>query len=540
MTDRQCDYIVVGAGAAGCAVAGRLAERSQNRVVLIEAGGGNRHPLTVVPATAFLASASPERNWNFETEPVPALDGRRMRWNQGGLLGGSSSINGMIYMRGHSREYDAWRDAGCEGWGFEDIIDCYRHSESSSRGANRWHGDGGPIATRPSNTQLPICNAFLDAARDAGFPVLDDLNADVDEGFGRFDINVRHGRRVSAAAGYVEPMLGRSNFTLVTNALASRVRIEGSKAVGLEVVRGGRAEFIRAEREVILCCGAINSPQLLMLSGVGPGSHLDSLRIPVVADLPQVGANLRNHPAYSLRYACREPVTAYRYMHPVTAAGLLLRYLFTRGGPLGESYVAQGGAMRTSPGQEIADSIVVMAPALVTRGASGQRWRDLFPDRHGFAVSVSLGRPASVGKVRLKSSRPDDHPSIYPNFLDDPTDMPRLVRAVQTMRDMMRGRAIRDMIECELSPGAIPSGDKALEAEIRTNLGTYSHPSGTCRMGSDPQSVVDPQLRVRGIQGLRVADASIMPTALNACTHAPAIMIGEKCAKMISSLSSER
>ena len=532
MSVRECEFVVVGSGAAGSVVAGRLARETDDRVVLIEAGGPDGHPLTTIPGIAFLASVSPRRNWNFLTEPIPALGGRRMAWNQGRILGGGSSINGMIYMRGHSREYDQWRQAGCTGWGFDEVLPFYRKSESSARGAGRWHGGDGPIATRPSHTPLPICAAFLEAAGAAGFPVVEDLNADVAEGFGRFDINVRDGRRVSAATGYVRPALGRPNFTVLTGALARRVIVRGGRAWGVEIARGGKVETVRATREVIVSCGAVNSPQLLLLSGIGPADELRALGIDVVADLPQVGHNLHNHPAYTLRYACHAPVTAYRYARPLAALGLAARYAFGRRGPLGESYVAQGGVFRTDPGLEIANSIVVMAPALVERGRAGESWRSLLPHRHGFAVSVSVGRPASRGTVRLRSADPAAPPSIQPNYLSDPADVASLVRGVERVREIMRQAPVRDAISEELSPG--PAAERnGLEAEIRAGLGSYSHPGGTCRMGGDASSVVDPQLRVRGIEGLRVADASIMPGPLNACTHAPSLMIGEKAAAMV-------
>ena len=541
MTDTHiCDYLVIGAGASGCVVAGRLAARGDTRVLLTEAGGGDANLITKVPGTAFLASVSPERNWNFETEPMAALGGRRMRWNQGRILGGSSSINGMIYMRGHSREYDTWRQMGCDGWSFDEVLACFRRSENSARGADAWHGDAGPFATRPSNTTLPICDAFLDAAREAGFPVVDDLNADIVEGFGRFDINVRGGKRISSATAYVAPVRDRPHFTLLLGTLALRVLFDGRRAIGVEILRDGRRETIRVEREIVLCTGAINSPQLLMLSGIGPADHLRAQGVAVVVDAPDVGANLANHPAYQLKFACASPITAFGYTRPATAIGLALRYALTRGGPLGESYVAQGGVFRTDPALDVADSIVVMAPALVTRGGVGQRWRDLFPDRHGFGVSVSLARPRSRGTIRLRSADPTQHPAIQPNYLADPQDTRTLVRAVQIMRDMMRQPGIRKHIAAELAPGDIAPGEAALEAEIRQRLGSYSHPMGSCRMGGDPRSVVDPQLRVRGVEGLRIADASIMPTPLAACTHGPAIMIGEKAASLIASTASSQ
>ena len=529
-----CDYLVIGAGAAGCAVAGRLSENPANRVVLIEAGGGNAHPLTKVPGTAFLAGVSPKRNWNFRTEPIPALDGRRMDWNQGRLVGGSSSINGMIYMRGHSREYDQWAQMGCTGWSFDDVLPFFRKGETNARGADRWHGDGGPVRIRPSGTSLPICDAFLAAVAAAGMPVVDDMNADVAEGFGRYDINVHHGRRVSSAVAYLTPARRRTNFALVKDALALRVTIAAGRATGAEIFQRGKRRIIRAAREVILCGGAINSPQLLLLSGIGPARELEATGIPVVLDAPEVGKNLANHPAYSLLYACNRPVTAYAYMHPPRAAWIALRYLLGAGGPLGESYVAQGGVFRTDPALEIGDSIVVMAPALVTRGKAKAAMWDLFPDRHGFAVSVSLGRPRSRGEIRLRSADPTQHPMIFPNYLADRDDVRALVRAVQMVRHMMREAPIAGMIEQELQPGAIGDDETAVEAEIRARTGSYSHPMGTCRMGPDSRAVVDPRLRVLGIAGLRVADTSIMPAPLNACTHGPALMIGEKAAALIA------
>ena len=528
---RECDYLVIGAGAAGCIVAGRLSENPDNRVALVEAGAGDTHPLTKVPGTAFLAGVSPKRNWNFQTEPIPALNGRRMNWNQGRLVGGSSSINGMIYMRGHSREYDQWAQMGCLGWSFEEVLPFYRKSERNARGGSRWHGDAGPVRVRPSATSLPICGAFLQAAAEAGLPVVPDLNADIAEGFGRYDINVHRGRRVSTATAYLGPARRRRNFTLFTNSLALRVVVEHGRAVGAEILRGGRREVIHANREVILCGGAINSPHLLLLSGIGPSEQLRALGIPVVADAPEVGRNLSNHPAYSLLYACSEKVTAYAYLHPLRAAWIGLRYLAGGGGPLGESYVAQGGVFRTDPALEVADSIVVMAPALVTRGGANASMWDLFPHQHGFAVSVSLGRPRSRGEVRLRTANPADHPMIFPNYLAERSDMRALARAVQRMREVMRGRSISGLIERELQPGDAAD----IEAELRARTGSYSHPMGTCRMGADAGAVLDPALRVRGVERLRVADASIIPAPLNACTHGPSIMIGEKAAALIAS-----
>jgi choline dehydrogenase len=504
------------------------------RVVLIEAGGTRLGLTTKVPGTAFIASTSARRNWNFETEPVPALNGRRLSWFQGRILGGSGSINGMLYLRGHSLEYDQWAQLGCHGWSFEHVLPYFKKAETNTRGASEWHGDSGPITVRQSRLELPICEAFLAAAGEAGFPLVDDLNTDTAEGFGRIDTNIANGRRVSTALAYVQPARRRGNLELLSDTTAARIVIEGNRARGVEIVKNGLRETIRAEREIILCGGAVNSPQLLMLSGIGPADHLSQLDIPVVVDAPEVGRNLQNHPSYALRFACSQPVTAYKYLNPRAALGIGLRYAITHRGSLAESYVATGGYMRSDPALAVSDTIVVMIPALVARGGVGFRLADLFPERHGFTVMVGSGRPLSRGHVLLRSSDPTAHPRIFPEYFSEPEDLRALARSVRRMRDMMREPAIRDLIETELAPGPIATDQAAIEEDIRARAATYFHPSGTCRMGNDPTAVVDPRLRVIGLEGLRVADASIMPAALNACTHAPTIMIGEKAAAMIA------
>ncbi len=533
--ERSWDYVVVGAGAAGCVVAGRLSQMMLDaRIALIEAGGDKLGLTTKIPGTAFIASTSPRRNWNFETEPVPALNGRKLWWFQGRILGGSSSINGMLYLRGHSLEYDQWAQRGCHGWSFDQVLPYFKKAESNTRGASEWHGDDGPITVKPSRINLPICDAFLAAAQGAGFAVIDDLNADIAEGFGRIDTNIANDRRASTAVAYVHPARRRGNLDLLSQTLATRIVIEGNRARGVEIVREGVRETIWAEREVILCGGTVNSPQLLMLSGIGPADHLSQLGVSVVVNMPEVGRNLQNHPSYSLRYACSQPVTAYKYLNPRAALGIGLRYALSRGGALGESYIATGGYMRSDPALAVSDTIVVMAPALITRGGVGWRLADLFPERHGFTVMVGAGRPLSRGHILLRGSDPAAHPRIFPEYFSAPEDLRALARSVHRIREMMRGPAIRNLIEAELVSGPVTNDQVALEEDIRARAATFFHPSGTCRMGSDPIAVVNPRLRVNGIEGLRVADASIMPAALNACTHAPTIMIGEKAAAMIT------
>jgi choline dehydrogenase len=414
------------------------------------------------------------------------------------------------------------------------VLPYFKKAETNARGANEWHADNGPISVKPSRLDLPICGAFLAAAAEAKFPVVDDLNADVAEGFGRFDTNIAAGRRASTAIAYAQPARRRGNLDLLPQTVAARIVVAGGRARGLEIISGGIRETIRAEREIILCGGAVNSPQLLMLSGIGPADQLSHHGIAVVGDVPEIGRNLQNHPCYSLRFACSQPVTAYKHLNPRAALGVGLRYALSRGGPLGESYIATGGYMRSDPALAISDTIVVMAPALITRGGVGWRLSDLFPERHGFTVMVGSGRPLSRGRILLRSADPTAHPRIFPEYFSEPEDLKALARSVRRMREMMRGSSIRDLIEAELVPGPIANEQAAIEEEIRARAATYFHPSGTCRMGSDPTAVVDPRLRVVGLDGLRVADASIMPAALNACTHAPTIMIGEKAAAMIA------
>jgi choline dehydrogenase len=536
MSAKGWDYVVIGAGAAGCVVAGRLSQMlPDTRIALIEAGRERLGLTTRVPGIAFIASTFPRQNWNYQTEPVPALNGRRLSWFQGRIFGGSSSINGMLYLRGHSLEYDQWAQRGCQGWSFDQVMPYFKKTETNSRGADEWHGDNGPIVVKQSRLDLPICDAFLAAAGEAGYPVVDDLNADVAEGFGRIDTNIANGRRASTAMAFAQSGMKRGNLDLLSEAVAARIVIEGGRAKGVEIIRQGKRETVWAEREIILCGGTVNSPQLLMLSGIGPAAHLAGLGIRAVLDAPEVGRNLQNHPAYSLRYACSQPVTAYKYLNPRAAIGMGMRYALTGGGSLAESYVATGGYMRSDPSLAVSDTIVVMVPALVTRRADiGFRLRDMFPERHGFTVMVGSGRPLSRGHILLRNSDPTTHPLIFPEYFSEPEDLHALARSVQRMREMMRGSAIRHLIEEELAPGPIANDQASIEADIRARCATYFHPSGTCRMGPEPTAVVDPQLRVNGIEGLRVVDASIMPAALNSCTHAPTIMIGEKGAALIA------
>jgi choline dehydrogenase len=539
MSRNESDYVIVGAGAAGCVIASRLTEDPAVNVTLLEAGGLDSSIFLKIPGLSFLVMLDDRYNWNFDTEPDPGFQDRPLRILAGKVVGGSSSINGLLYTRGHSTEFDLWRQMGCVGWSSNDVLPYFKKAENSARGPSQWHGDSGPLKVRRGEADLPIVDAFLEAARRAGFPVIDDFNTDVIEGFGLFDLNVSpQGRRVSTATGYLAPARKRRNLSLETGAHARKVIIENGRAKGVDVSRNGAKETFWARREVIVCAGAIKSPQLLMLSGVGPASDLRRCGLDVVADSPEVGRNYQNHVQYSLQYKCSQPVTSYKYVSPGQGMKAGLQYLFTGRGVLTESPFGVGGFFKTQPDLALPDVQVVMSTALVLdpgndKGTGGKAsYRSLLPNAHGFSLIIMPGTPHSRGTVQLRSADPLEQPMIMPNHFSDPRDMPIMVAGAKRMRAAMRQPPISGLIERELTPG--PSiGDDDLESDIRKNGGSVFHQCGTCAMGGGPQSVADPELRVRGVEGLRVADASVIPVLPNATPHALTIMIGEKAADMI-------
>ena len=528
------DYIVVGAGAAGCTLAARLSENPDHRVLLLEAGAPDDLRFRI-PGLGFMVATNAPSNWNFMTEPNAALEGRTLKLLSGKVLGGSSSINGMQYSRGHSGEYDAWEGMGCEGWGWAGVLPYFRKAEGNARGASVWHGGSGPLKIRRANPHLPICDAFLAAASNAGFPIFDDMNTDVVDGFGYSDINVYRGLRMSSASAYLRPAMQRKNLTVMTRAQALRIVIENGRASGVDVAHAGKIETLSCEREVILCAGAIKSPHLLLLSGIGPADQLSAFGIPVVVDAPNVGKNLQNHACYRPQYACSAPVTAYQYLKPVNVAKAVLDYALFRKGPLGDSYVAAGGLFRSDSSLTMPDVQVTMIVSMVRlSGKPNPRPWDMLPKEEGFSLTIHA-TPFSRGDVALKSADPLDHPRINANYFSDPRDMETLLNALERMRDVTSRPPIRQLIRAELMPGDAIVDRAALAAEVRRNGANAYHPVGTCAMGPHVTSVVDPQLRVRGVEGLRVADNAVLPTIPNAGLHAPAIMVAEKAAAMIAS-----
>lgn len=524
------DYVIVGAGSAGCVLANRLSQDASNRVLLVEAGRSDTDLMLHIPGLSIRNSATPRFNWSFETEAVETLGGRKLFWAQGKAIGGSSAVNGMIYARGNPKEYDAWRNAGCPGWGFEDLLPCFKRSEGSERGESRWHGASGPLKVSRGRPTLEIADRVLDAADQDGFAIRDDFNTEEQEGFGHYDCTIHRGRRCSSATAFLHPVSKRANLVVMANTLARRVLFEGDRAVGLELGTQGKTHTVRAEGEVILCGGAINSPQLLMLSGIGPAAHLKTHDIPVRVDRPCVGSNLQNHVSYRLQYGVCEPITAFRYVSLRGAARAGLDYLIHRRGVLADSVVPTGGFLRTESGMEVTDVQVQIGVGLM--GRPGQSVLQRLPKEHGFSIGINQGRPYSRGEVRLRSDDPAAHPMIVPRYLSDHRDVDTLVKGIERMMSLASRPALAKIISKEISnPRAATRA--AIEEAIRERAGTAFHPVGTCRMGSDGEAVLDPSLRVRGLRGLRVADASAMPMLMNANTNAAAIMMGEKAADLI-------
>lgn len=531
--DRRCaetDYIVVGAGAAGCVVAARLAERG-NSVMLLEAGGRDASPLFSIPGLGFMVSLDPRYNWMFKSDPVVDLDDRELTLLQGRVLGGSSSINGMMYNRGNPAEYGLWRELGCEGWGYEEVVPFFERAEAAIAG--RAVGDE-PLALPLFDSDLPIFRAFLDAAAARGFEVLDDLTAQCREGFGYYRSNIRGGRRMSAARAYLPSALRSGRLRLWMGALVARVVVEKGVATGVEVVERGRVTCIRARREVVLCGGAIKSPQLLLLSGIGPAVQLKPLGIDPIADSPLVGEGLQNHPCYRMLFSCREPASAYRYARPGRAALEGLRYLLTRRGALSRTVYGAGGYIRSTPDVEIPDIQIVLTAALMPP-VTGARPRllKMLPRQHGFTAVVYQGTPYSRGSVSLRSADPLASPRIDTQYFSDRRDIDTLITGMRYVRDIVRMPALASLGVEEMAPGSAVASEAELTRAIRAAAGTAYHQSGSCAMGDHPNAVVDPQLRVRGVEGLRVADASVIPRILNAGLHGPTLMIGEKAAELI-------
>jgi choline dehydrogenase-like flavoprotein len=521
------DYIITGAGPAGCALAARLTEDPSLRVLLLEAGGPDRHPLFHMPA-GFAKMTKGIGSWGWSTVPQRHLDNRVLWYTQAKVLGGGSSINAQVYTRGNALDYDAWEsEAGCAGWSYRDVLPYFRRAEDNQRFADIYHGSGGPIGVSVPVNPLPISEAFLRAAQEYGIPYNPDFNGRRQEGIGHYQVTVKDARRSSAATGYLKPARNRTNLTVRTGASALRVLVEKGRAVGVEIATDRGRETLRAEREVLVTSGAIGSPRLLMLSGIGPAEHLRAVGVDVVHDLPGVGSNLQDHLDVYVICECTGDHTydSYARLDRTVLAGL--QYLTTRKGPVASTLFETGGfwfADRSARSPDIQFHLGLGSG--IEAGVAKLK-------NAGVTLNTAFLRPRSRGTVRLASADPAAMPLIDPNYWDDPYDRAMSLEGLRMAREVMRQHALKPFVLAERQPGPDLVSEDDLAAYVFRSCKTDHHPSGTCRMGNGPEAVVGTDLRVHGLEGLRVCDSSIMPLLISSNTNAPTLMIGEKAADIV-------
>ncbi len=521
------DYIVVGAGSAGCPVANRLSENPKHRVLLLEAGPKDRNIWIHIPIGYYRTMISP-LSWGYETEPDDGIAGRSLIWPRGKVLGGSSAINGLVYIRGQKQDYDHWRQLGNEGWGYDEVLPFFRMSEDQERGGDDYHGSGGPLKVSDIRDKREICDAFIAAAQEAGIRRNNDFNGAEQEGVGNFQTTSRNGRRCSAADGYLKPIRNRANLHVETGAMVLKLLFEGKRVAGIRYRQTGQEKTVTVTGEIVLAGGAINSPQLLQLSGVGPGEHLREHGIDVVQDSPGVGADLQDHYQARVLLELNKPISVNDDVNnPLRLMWTGLRYALFRRGPMTFSAGHVAVFTKVLPESATPDAQVHFIPFSATKPGG-----DLHP-YSGVTASVCQLRPESRGEVMIRSSDPFEHPRITPNYLSSEYDRRIMIEGLKMVRRIAQAPAFAKYVAMEREPGAEATSDEALLAHAREKGSTIFHPTSTCRMGSDPLAVVDSRLRVHGIDGLRVADCSIMPKVVSGNTNAPAVMIGEKCAHMI-------
>lgn len=528
-SSKSFDYIIVGAGSAGCVLADRLSADGDNSVLVIEYGGSDRSVFIQMPSALSIPMNTHKYNWYYESESEPNLGGRRMHTPRGKGLGGSSSINGLVYVRGNPLDFESWQEQGAQGWGYADVLPYFKRAERRAEGSDEYRGGNGPLDTTYGPMRNPLYQAWIEAAAQAGYPVTEDINGAQQEGFGRMDMTVRDGARCSAAKAYLRPAMKRPNVTVITHALASRVMLEGRMAVGIAYEHGGQQHEARANREVILAGGPINSPQLLKLSGIGPAAELRAHGIDVIVDRPGVGANLQDHLEFYFQIACKQPVTLYPYMNWFAKGLIGAQWLLTRKGLGATNHFESCGFIRSRAGIKYPDIQYHFFPLAVRYDGKSM------VQGHGFQTHVSPMRSKSRGSVTLRSSNPREKPVICFNYMSHPDDWVEMRAGVRLTREIFAQSAFHPFRGEEIAPGAHISSDDAIDDFIREKVESGYHPCGTCKMGhsDDPMAVVDSELRVIGVEGLRVVDSSVMPSITTGNLNAPTIMIGEKGADHI-------
>ncbi len=524
----EADFVIVGSGSAGSALAYRLSEDGRHSVIVIEYGGSDAGPLIQMPSALSIPLNMPLYDWGFASEPEPHLGGRVLATPRGKVLGGSSSINGMVYVRGHARDFDHWAEEGAAGWSFADVLPYLKRMEDSEGGEDGWRGHDGPLHVQRGQRTNPLYNAFIEAGQQAGFETTDDYNGSKQEGFGPMEQTIWNGRRWSAANAYLRPALKRQNVSLV-KAFARRVIIENQRAVGVEVEARKQIQVVKAKREVIVAASSINSPKLLMLSGIGPARHLTENGIDVVADRPGVGQNLQDHMELYIQQESLRPITLYSVLNPFSKALIGAQWLFFKSGLGATNHFEAAAFVRSAPGVDYPDIQYHFIPAAVRYDGKAAA------KSHGFQAHVGPMRSKSRGSVTLRSADPWAKPAIRFNYMSHADDWSEFRHCIRLTREIFAQPAFDDYRGKEISPGSEVQSDDELDAFIRAHAESAYHPCGTCRMGraDDPRSVVDPECRVIGVEGLRVADSSIFPRVTNGNLNAPSIMTGEKAADHI-------
>ncbi|MCP2002942.1 choline dehydrogenase [Buttiauxella ferragutiae ATCC 51602] len=528
MSTKQFDYIIVGAGSAGCVLANRLTEDSSVSVLVIEFGGSDKSIIIQMPSAFSIPMNTKKYNWHYETEPEPHLDGRRLHCPRGKVLGGSSSINGLVYIRGHACDFDEWESLGAKNWGYRNCLPYFRKAENFKFGGDDYRGSEGPLSTNNGNNmQNPLYGAWVEAGTQAGYIKTDDTNGYMQEGFGAMHMTVKNGVRWSTANAYLRPAMERPNLTVITNAMTRKLVLEGKRVVGVEYEHGGEIHTVRCTREVLVSSGPIGSPHLLQRSGIGPAEVLRQAGIEVKHDLPGVGENLQDHSEIYIQFECKEPVSLNSKMGLLPKALIGLRWLLFKDGLGASNHFEAGGFIRSEKGLQWPDIQFHFLPAAM-------RYDGDKPFKgHGFMVLTGPNKPKSRGYVRVRSADPYEHPEIRFNYLEREEDREGFRRCVRLTREIIGQPAMDKFRGVELAPGPNVKTDEEIDAFVRANMESTMHPCGSCRMGEDDLAVVDSELRVHGLQGLRVIDSSVFPTEPNGNLNAPTIMLAERAADLI-------